>query len=188
MTKFSLSSFPCLSRSISALCSSHVCIWPWLAPAETQKIGWMREWKSLNDWGRGMGDGGFFFVASLCSRHEVPKYHQFFSLCILFSLSLLLFSLSPCLSTFQALSWLSFFLNTQHRPLMTSQPWAVCVWRVSWLDSVYFFIHTSTDWDILYLHGLLFKLAYATASVCYKLSVHMHKYTVFGCQCTRSNV
>ncbi len=40
-----------------------------------------------------MGDGGVFCVASLCSRHEVPKYHQFFSLCILFSLTLAFFSL-----------------------------------------------------------------------------------------------
>lgn len=78
-------------QCVGPMCASD----PGYLPLRHKKIGWMRERKSLNDWGRGMGGGGFFFVASLCSRHEVPKNHQFYlfvhrvlplSLCLFYSL------------------------------------------------------------------------------------------------------
>lgn len=93
----------------------------------------------------------------------------FFSLCIVFSLSLSFFSLFflfLCLSAFQVLSWLSFFLNTQPRPLATSQPWAV--WSVNLFDRVYFFTHI-----------------FLCCSLCGHMSMHL---CVLQAQCSRTQI
>lgn len=179
MTKFSLSSFSCLFRSVSTVCRSHVCVWPWLSPAETQKIGWMREWKSWMIEAEEWEMEGFSLWRPCALAMRYPNTISFFSLCIVFSLSLSVFFI---LSVSLGLpgSFLIIFLLKYTAQTFSNQSAmscvCVCVSGQSLFDRVYFFIHIF---------------------LCCSLSCHMSKhpcvlyaqflYTLIlcFCQCTR---